>query len=131
MLPFLSCSLTSLVAQACRLAGGVDDDELLGVELLPVELVGVELLDDEGREELPELLELLDGVELLDRSSLRRSSLRRPSSPRDRLLRQSGRPPLRSPYRLRRSRSRRSSGFPPSDRELPLGGWAKARCDGS
>jgi hypothetical protein len=117
MLPFLSCSLTSLVAQACRLAGGVDDDdELLGVEPLPVELLGVELLDDEGREELPELLELPDGVELLDRSSLRFSSLRRPSSPRDRLLLQSGRP-LRSPERPRPcSRSRWSSELPLSDR---------------
>src|SRR3954453_9236920 len=130
MLPFLSCSLTSLVAQACRLAGGVDDDVLLGVELLAVELLDVELPDDVGREELPELLEVVDGVELLDRSSLRRSSLRRPSSLRGRLLLQSPRL-LRSPYRLRPwSRSRRSSGFPLSERELPLGDWATAHCDG-
>jgi hypothetical protein len=123
MLPFLSCSLTSLVAQACRLAGEVDEDELLGVELLPEELLGVELPEDEGREELPELLELPDGVELLD-PSLRFSSLRRPSSPRDRPLLQSGRPP-RSPERPRPcSRSRRSSEPPLSDRELPLGGCA-------
>jgi hypothetical protein len=91
MLPFLSCSLTSFVAQACRVAGGVDDDELLVVEL-----AGVEVLDVVDREELLELLEFVDGVELLpDRSSLRFSSPRRPSSPRGRLLRQSLRP--RSP----------------------------------
>jgi hypothetical protein len=113
-----------LVAQACRLAGGVDDDDdVLDVELLPVELLGVELLDVVDREELLGLPELVDGVELLDRSSLRFSSLRRPSSPRDRLLLQS--PRLRSPERPRlRSRSRRSSELPLSDRELPLGGCA-------
>lgn len=107
-MPFLSCSLTSFVAQACRVAGGVDDD----VELVVLALLGVELLGVEA-------LEFVDGLELLpDRSSLRFSSARRPSSPRGRLLRQS--PRLPRP----RERSRLSSELPLSDREFSLGGCA-------
>jgi hypothetical protein len=127
MLPFLSCCFTRLVAQACRLIFGEPLDDAVVEEL---ELVlGVELLDVDGRDELPELLEFEPDDDellppLLERSSLRRSSLRR-SSPRERLLRQSERP--RSPYRPR-SRSRRSSRLPLSERELlPLDCWARAR----
>ena len=102
MLPFLSCCLTRLVAQACRFMFGELLDD--GVDELEPEL-GVELLDVEEREELLVLLELelddevllllpLPLLLLLERSSLRRSSL-----PRERLLRQSPRP--RSPNRPR------------------------------
>lgn len=98
MLPFLSCCFTRLVAQACRFGEALDDAVVDELEL------GVDELGRDGRDELPELLELAFEEEvplllLVDRSSLWRSSLRRSSLLRERLLRQSPRP--RSPYRLR------------------------------
>jgi hypothetical protein len=72
--------------------------ELLDDEVVDELELGVDELDVDERDELPELLEGEFDEELplllLERSSLRRSSL-----PRERLLRQSPRP--RSPYRLR------------------------------
>ena len=115
MSPFLSFFTTRAVAHFFRSKFGVAAE--VDVEVL---VLGAGVLELEDREELLVLPELVDEDPLLDdRSSLRFSSLRRPSSPRERLLRQSREP--RSPYRPR-SRSR----LPLSDRELPVGGWAKA-----
>lgn len=122
MSPFLSFFATREVAHFFRSKFGdaAEVDVDVDVEVL---VLGAGVLEVEDREELFVLLKLLEGVPPLDdRSSLRFSSLRCSSSLRERLLRQSRDP--RSPYRLRSwSRSR----LLPSDRELPLGGWAKAR----
>src|SRR5689334_18056720 len=124
MLPFLSCCFTRLVAQARRfMFGDLPDADDVADELEPE--LGAEPLDVEEREKLLPVLELeFDDDEvllllpLLDRSSLRRSSL-----PREGLLRQSRR--ARSPERPRkpspeppRSRSRRSSRLPLSELEV-------------
>ncbi len=116
-MPFLSFFATRAVAHffRSRLVAALDD----GADVL---VLGAGLLERADPAEPLVLAELVDVVSLLGgRSSPRFSSLRRSSSPRERLLRQS--PRLRSPKRLR---ERSPSRLPLSDRELPLGGWAQA-----
>ena len=79
-----------------------------------------------GREELLELLEFADEEPLLDdrRCVFHRRVPRRPDAPR---LRANGCSANRRGRGRRTGRGRRSR-LSLSDRELPLGGWAKARC---
>ena len=119
MSPFLSFLATRSVAHFFRLRFGAAEDVEADVLVL-----GAELLEIVDREEPLVLLELVEEEPPLDeRSSLRLSSPRRSSSPRERELRQSLRP--RSPKRLR-ERSRSLSRPSESDRELPLGDCAWA-----
>jgi hypothetical protein len=114
MSPFLSFLATRAVAHFFR-SRFVDEDVVDVLEL------GVGVLELVVRDELFVLLEPDEDEPLLDdRSSLRFSSPRRSSSFRELLPLQSLRP--RSPNRPR-------SRLSPSDRELPLGGWAKVLCD--